>query len=488
MKNIIYIFLLLIISSSLNAQWQTDIRMTNAPDTSKTSLINARCLAASGNLIHIVWYDTRDGNYEIYYKRSIDGGQSWGSDIRLTTNEFTSYNPAIALSGSIIHVVWYDNRDGNYQLFYKRSFDNGATWEAERNISSSIGRSGHPSITVSGSDVHLVWWDNRDANFEIYYMKSIDNGNTYSAETRLTNNAGESVMPGVAISGNYVHVSWYDSTDGNWEIYYKRSADGGLTWGNNIRLTNNSAQSRFPSIAASGAYVHIAFFDNRNGVDQVFYKRSTNNGTSWASDVKMMKSNYYAAYPSLAVSGSDVHVLWNQYYTNGYDIQYSKSVNNGGKWSNDSRVTNADGYSSVVSAAVSGSNLHIIWRDTRDGNNEIYYKLNGQYQTGKPLEISNINSEIPNKYSLSQNYPNPFNPVTKINFELPKDIDIRLTVYDVLGREVYSINEFRKSGSNMITFDGTDLASGVYYYSFEVRQAGSLTGTFVETKKMVLIK
>jgi hypothetical protein len=90
-------------------------------------------------------------------------------------------------------------------------------------------------------------------------------------------------------------------------------------------------------------------------------------------------------------------------------------------------------------------------------------------------------NEIPRRYKLYQNYPNPFNPKTTITFDLPKDIDIKLTVYDVLGREIYSINEFRKSGSNMITFDGSNLASGVYYYSFEAE-------TFAETRKIVLIK
>ena len=98
-----------------------------------------------------------------------------------------------------------------------------------------------------------------------------------------------------------------------------------------------------------------------------------------------------------------------------------------------------------------------------------------------PIGVNNYSNRLPGSFTLYQNYPNPFNPKTTITFDLPKDIDIRLTVYDVLGREVYSINEFRKSGSNMITFDGSNLASGVYYYSLE-------TGTFAETRKMVLIK
>jgi len=98
-----------------------------------------------------------------------------------------------------------------------------------------------------------------------------------------------------------------------------------------------------------------------------------------------------------------------------------------------------------------------------------------------PISVKQIQSEIPKEFILYQNFPNPFNPKTHISFDLPKDMDIRLTVYDVLGREVYSIHELYKAGSNRVEFDGSNLASGVYYYSLEA-------GTFAETKKMVLIK
>jgi len=96
-------------------------------------------------------------------------------------------------------------------------------------------------------------------------------------------------------------------------------------------------------------------------------------------------------------------------------------------------------------------------------------------------EKANKQNQLPKRYKLYQNYPNPFNPKTHISFDLPKDMDIRLTVYDVLGREVYRIHEIYKAGSNKVEFDGSNLASGVYYYSLEA-------GTFSETKKMVLIK
>ncbi len=90
---------------------------------------------------------------------------------------------------------------------------------------------------------------------------------------------------------------------------------------------------------------------------------------------------------------------------------------------------------------------------------------------------------IPKKYDLYQNYPNPFNPVTKINFDLPKDSKVSLIVYDILGREIARLinGEMRQAGRYMIDFNGSNLSSGVYFYRL-------LAGDFVSVKRMLLIK
>ena len=68
----------------------------------------------------------------------------------------------------------------------------------------------------------------------------------WQPDLRLTVDAGESKEPVVAVSGSVLHTVWEDKGDGNWEIYYKRSADGGYNWGPDTRLTVNSAESRYP--------------------------------------------------------------------------------------------------------------------------------------------------------------------------------------------------------------------------------------------------
>jgi hypothetical protein len=96
--------------------------------------------------------------------------------------------------------------------------------------------------------------------------------------------------------------------------------------------------------------------------------------------------------------------------------------------------------------------------------------------------VSNNKNEIPNVYNLEQNYPNPFNPTTMISFDIPKADNVKLVVYDVLGREVaLLVNQFRQAGTYDVQFDGSTLSSGVYFYRLE-------TGSFTQTKKMLLVK
>jgi hypothetical protein len=88
----------------------------------------------------------------------------------------------------------------------------------------------------------------------------------------------------------------------------------------------------------------------------------------------------------------------------------------------------------------------------------------------------------PSTFSLTQNYPNPFNPNTKISWQSPVSSWQTLKVFDILGREVSTVvDEFRNAGSYEVNLDASDLQSGVYFYRLQA-------GSFIETKKMVVIK
>ncbi|MCH7772904.1 MAG: T9SS type A sorting domain-containing protein [Bacteroidetes bacterium] len=101
--------------------------------------------------------------------------------------------------------------------------------------------------------------------------------------------------------------------------------------------------------------------------------------------------------------------------------------------------------------------------------------------SGGVTDVADENN-LPFDFSLVQNYPNPFNPSTSIQYAVSSRQFVSLKVYDVLGNEVATlVNEEKPAGSYKVEFDGTDLTSGIYFYRIEA-------GSFIETKKMILIK
>jgi len=98
-----------------------------------------------------------------------------------------------------------------------------------------------------------------------------------------------------------------------------------------------------------------------------------------------------------------------------------------------------------------------------------------------PTEVNGDNT-IPNTFSLSQNYPNPFNPTTIIQYSIKEVSDVKLRVYDMLGREVKTlVNQQQSAGRYNIEFNAVNLSSGVYFYRIEA-------GNFIDSKKLLLLK
>ncbi len=123
------------------------------------------------------------------------------------------------------------------------------------------------------------------------------------------------------------------------------------------------------------------------------------------------------------------------------------------------------------------SQAFVVWESDRGGRYHIYSR-------GYLWEQDGVNEPAPavSNYKLEQNYPNPFNPSTVISYDIPKSSHVTLSLYDILGRQVANlVNEEKQLGSYQMTFDGSRLASGVYFYRLQA-------GTYSNTKKLLLLK
>ena len=131
-----------------------------------------------------------------------------------------------------------------------------------------------------------------------------------------------------------------------------------------------------------------------------------------------------------------------------------------------------------------GDTLTVIVRNVEDDNSSRVLRadaLKVQYGVPKYVSIKD-QDQLPNTFSLSQNYPNPFNPTTRIRYTVPHRENVSLKIYNVLGELVSTLtNEVHNAGTYQLVFDGSNLASGVYFYRLEGQY-------FVETKSFTLIK
>ena len=129
-----------------------------------------------------------------------------------------------------------------------------------------------------------------------------------------------------------------------------------------------------------------------------------------------------------------------------------------------------------------GSSYAFVVTDSA-GNYNTYqgYNFTFTYKTIVTGDASPI-ADLPATYSLWQNYPNPFNPSSTIKFELPRTSLVDLSVFDILGRRVsVLVNDRRDAGVYEVKFDGSNLASAVYFYRLQARD-------FTQTKRLLLLK
>jgi hypothetical protein len=463
-------------------QWQADVRLTEQSALSAGTYNNANKIAVSDSVVHVVWHDERDGNREIYYKRSIDNGATWptspGGDVRLTNATRTSEYPAVAVSGNNVHVVWEDSRNqvgslAHYDIFYKHSTDGGITWSNDTQLTyQPMGtRSIDASIAVCGDTIHLVWEDYRDdLSGEIYYKRSVDGGVTWGSDVRLTTSSNfASWWPSIAVNGNNVHVVYRDSRDGatyNHEIYYKRSVDGGTNWQSDVRLTTTTAESWNPSVAVSGDTVHVAWNDGisyPNNSHEIYYKRSIDNGTTWSSNTQLTYATGNSLFASIAVEGSNVHIVWQDPRPGtSNDIYYIHSTNNGITWSSDTNLTNLSTTQKYLpGVAAAGNYVHVVWRDCRDySNGELYYKRKILSMPGIEQERQAVlNSKVFRVSSV-------FNDKIMLYFRFPSDNPLKIRIYNLYGSAIFERN-YSDTPSSLIIQDKeiARFSSGIYFLS-----------------------
>ncbi|HSG05274.1 MAG TPA: sialidase family protein, partial [Nitrospiria bacterium] len=267
-------------------------------------------------------------------------------------------NPAIAVDESgPIHVVWEESSD----IFYRRSTDNGETFSAAVNLSNSpAGISEDPSITVdSQGNIHVLWVEDVGGPLEVFYRRSLDSGLTFSVPSSPLTPKGASATPVIETGpGDVLHVVWDDF----FEIYHSQSVDGGGTFSAGQNLSNTilagpAGFSATPAMAADGlGNINIVWEEDF----EILFRRSTDGGTSFSTALALSDmDDGFSVTPDIAVDKDNVmHVVWDQ----DFFIYTSRSFDNGSSFDLPFLLSSEDVFSiapKVVSDAP--GNIHYMW-------------------------------------------------------------------------------------------------------------------------------
>jgi hypothetical protein len=132
-------------------------------------------IRAFDNNVLLFWTGSNStGQHNIYYAQSIDYGNNFGKIVDISRNFNDSSNVETAFDGKNLYVVWQESDSGNQEIFLRKSVDGGITFGQIINVSDNEGTSECPSISISNNKLHIVWEDDTLGNHEIFY-KSIDN-------------------------------------------------------------------------------------------------------------------------------------------------------------------------------------------------------------------------------------------------------------------------------------------------------------------------
>lgn len=449
MKNIsrfiFVIFLLLFIQVINFTQWiQTSGTPEGAGITDMITTSNGTIVVTCASYN---WPSGQQGGIRI----SNDNGSSWQNVI----NAYNGRTLHLGKTGKIFASYWpYPSNEG---MFY--STNNGLNW-----TQSFFGGSGDNVFSITST--------NNDNNVFI--------GTRYGVWRSVSNGLWQFVSNGLP-ANTYVYDLEADSSG----TYIAAGTSKGLY----ITSNNGANWNAVSGISQNDTIYTVKFLrSNSDGLEENYLLIGSSNGKLFESPEG---AQYLTAALLTAFLGkvSDIELIDdNQLYfiglvmtpfsldnSSGPGFTYSTDL--GLTWHEFNSGLPSEPKASRITYSVSGGSIN--WKLGLFDNTTNGAKI---YKMDQPIGIQPVSNEVPEVFSIFQNYPNPFNPMTKIKFNIAKESEVNITVFDVLGRHISTlVNEKLKAGSYQTEWSAVNMPGGVYFYKIE-------TESFTETKKMILVK
>jgi hypothetical protein len=306
--------------------------------------------------------------------------------------------------------------------------------------------------------------------------------NTWSSLGTGSSNGVNGWVNALAVVGNEVVVGGvFTSAGGVSANRVARFNTQTNTWSTLGTGSSNGVNSTVYALAVVGNEVYVGgFFTSAGGVSANRVARFNTQTNTWSSLGTGSSNGVNSTVYALAVVGNEVVVGGSFTSAGGVSANYVARFNTQTNTWSTLGTGSSNGVNSDVNAlAVVGNEVVVGGSFTSAGGVSANYVARWNSGTSR---VEQLSPTAPKTFLLEQNYPNPFNPSTTIRYQLPVASEVKLEVYDVLGKKIATlVNERQSVGSYQVVWNASGLSSGTYFYRLQA-------GTFVETKKMIMVK
>jgi fibronectin type 3 domain-containing protein len=243
----------------------------------------APSIAWSGNVYGIAWHEVSPTQEAILFAEVSSIGTVIGSDIPVSANSTAKGAPSLVWSGTQFAMAWDDARSGSPKIYFCRVSEAGIP-SPEAQVTTA-GSCLNPSLAASSTGFGLSWDGDPDGNREIYFALLTSTGTRIAADVRVTNNSADSRSPSLAWTGTQYGVAWEDERTTVTDIYFARVSGGGAKLGVDVQITSDAASSQVPSLVWTGSEFGVAWLDSRYGGEECFFARISAAGAKVGSDL-----------------------------------------------------------------------------------------------------------------------------------------------------------------------------------------------------------
>src|SRR5216684_4096617 len=286
--------------------------------------------------------------------------QQFSTPKNVSNNSDFSFTPQLAVDlGGNIYVVWEDDTNTNSNILFSRSTDGGATFSPPKGVSNSAGFSFNPRVAVdTGGTINVVWQDSPDffRTSNVFFSRSSDAGNTFSTPMNLSGTSSSAFYstPQIAVhnAGN-ISIVW-ESDTGNLAIWFSGSSDGGATFSAPTMLSTNTGGSIDSQIAVDkNGNINVVWEDDLAGHSDISFSRSADNGATFSPPMNLSNplgnslANSNSPRLALDILGN-INAVWANINPADLntDIFFARSSDGGATFSTAQNVSHSSGFSS----------------------------------------------------------------------------------------------------------------------------------------------